>query len=109
MKIVNIAKDFSKFPIGRNREDGESSGEEFRDSLLFPILLDSDDEILIDMDGTEGYGNSFIEEAFGGLVRKLKKEKMPVERYISRLTFKSVVNPKYKEKALDAINNAKNS
>jgi hypothetical protein len=45
------------------------SGERFREEFLRPILT-AENKITVEIDGTEGYGSSFLEEAFGGLVRK---------------------------------------
>ncbi len=70
---ISIAEDFSPSPAGRFRSDGPFPGEAFRDDFLLPKLKDSD-QILILLDGTSGYGSSFLEEAFGGLVRKGFKE-----------------------------------
>jgi hypothetical protein len=60
--------DFTEFPGGRYREDGEFSGEQFRDDVLIPALADHDRVVVI-LDGTAGYPSSFLEEAFGGLIR----------------------------------------
>lgn len=68
MTEIKIATDFSRYPGGRYRKLGKFSGEEFRDELLVPYLTDND-EVVVIMDGTAGYGSSFLEEAFGGLVR----------------------------------------
>lgn len=67
-KSLSVAKDFSPSPAGRFRSDGRFSGEQFREDLLLPALMASD-EVFVDFDGTDGYGSSFLEEAFGGLVR----------------------------------------
>ncbi|MBD5641877.1 MAG: STAS-like domain-containing protein [Desulfovibrio sp.] len=69
MTTINIANDFSLYPGGRYPEDGPKSGQEFRESFLVP-LLQKDEPIRIELDGTRGYGSSFLEEVFGGLVRK---------------------------------------
>lgn len=69
-KIINIAADFSRTPGGRYRTDGPASGEEFRESVLIPAL-EENNSIVIELDGTRGYPSSFLEEAFGGLVRRL--------------------------------------
>lgn len=61
-------KDFSLFPGPRYIKDGKASGEEFRDSILIPAIK-LDPEITLDLDGVEGYGSSFLEEAFGGAIR----------------------------------------
>lgn len=67
MKTIYI-KDFSKYPGPRYETLGENSGEKFRDSFLIPAITEND-EVCIDFDGVFGYGSSFLEEAFGGLVR----------------------------------------
>lgn len=70
MKLV--ISDFSETPSGRYRSDGPCSGEVFREEVLIPALEKlAEKEILsIKIDGVEGYGSSFLEEAFGGVVRK---------------------------------------
>lgn len=65
---VNVAKDFSRFPAGRFKSDGPFSGEAFRD-LLVPHLQNAEETLSVELDGALGYGSSFLEEAFGGLVR----------------------------------------
>ena len=67
---LSIARKFSEFPAGRNKGDGPYSGELFRENYLIPLLKDPNIIIEVDLDGTLGYGSSFLEEAFGGLVRK---------------------------------------
>lgn len=68
MRTINISRDFSKFPGGRYKYIGKGSGEEFRERFLVPALQ-LGEPIVIDMDGAEGYPPSFLEEAFGGLIR----------------------------------------
>ncbi|MCJ8280385.1 MAG: STAS-like domain-containing protein [Rivularia sp. ALOHA_DT_140] len=72
MRCINVAKDFSKTPFGRYKDDSDYSAELFRDSLLIPLFTDKEeDEILIDFKGIAmGLGSSFLEEAFVGMVRK---------------------------------------
>ena len=67
-KVINVAEDFSPSPIGRYRSDSDTSGEAFRVDHLVPALK-SFDQVIVNMDGTDGYGSSFLEEAFGGLIR----------------------------------------
>lgn len=72
---INIAKDFSPIPGARYPIEGDFSGQEFRQSLLAPKLkeaIKNGDTLIIDLDGTLGYGTSFLEEAFGGLIRSDK-------------------------------------
>lgn len=55
-------------PGPRYKRLGPSSGEEFREWLLKE--LSRDHELEVNLDDTEGFGSSFLEEAFGGLVRE---------------------------------------
>lgn len=83
MAVVKITE-FSPFPAGRYTEDGPFSGEAFRDRILIPNLT-SNDVVKVDLNGAFGFGSSFLEEAFGGLVRvghfslKVLKEKLKIE------------------------------
>ena len=70
---INIAHDYSETPGARYISDGPFSGEEFRDKLLEPRYLNCLSlgiKLIIDFDGGYGYPITFLEEAFGGLVRK---------------------------------------
>ncbi len=69
---IKILTDFSYTPGPRYIREGKDSGEEFRNTLLLIAIKKAieDDEILtVDLDGTAGYGRSFFEESFGGLIR----------------------------------------
>ena len=68
-KNISIAKDFSEFPGGRFIKQGSTSGEAFRERILKPSL-EKYGKVFVNIDGVEGYGSSFLEEAFGGIVRK---------------------------------------
>ena len=68
MTMIEIAKEFSISPSGRYRTDGPDSGEAFREDHLVGALNESG-MIEIILDGTSGYPSSFLEEAFGGLIR----------------------------------------
>lgn len=76
MSTIQICKDFSDAPGGRYEKEGEHSGEEFREKVLYPQIKDlvdhkdRNDKVTINFDGCYGFGTSFLEEAFGGLVRK---------------------------------------
>lgn len=71
MKTVSVAKDFTRFPAGRYKENGDTSGQAFRERFL-EIPISAGEKVVVDLDGTVGYGSSFLEEAFGGLVRRLR-------------------------------------
>lgn len=68
MTKLDIARDFSRFPAGRYVTDGPFSGEKFR-AMLVDALGSANGKLTVSFDGTMGYGSSFLEEAFGGLVR----------------------------------------
>lgn len=65
---ISVAKDFAPRPGPRYKHQGPHSGQTFRESVLAPFL-DQNEMLVVDLDGTAGYGSSFIDEAFGGLVR----------------------------------------
>jgi hypothetical protein len=67
-QVINVAADFTRFPAGRYRSDGPYSGERFREDFLIPALV-SGATVRVILDGTMGFGSSFLEEAFGGLAR----------------------------------------
>lgn len=69
MKTIELAKDFSRYPAGRYNEDGPYSGQAFREKYLEPSIA-AGEMVTVILDGARGYGSSFLEEAFGGLVRK---------------------------------------
>lgn len=83
---IFISSEFSTTPGARYITDGPFSGEQFRKEKLEPLFAERNDNstILIDLDGTEGYATSFLEESFGGLARVFGKE-----RVIARIHFKS--------------------
>lgn len=65
---------FSREPFGRYETDGPFSGEVFRKTVLLPAIAKisegSDDILEVNIDDIDvDLGSSFLEEAFGGLVR----------------------------------------
>lgn len=69
MKVIDIGKDFSRYPVGRYVDDGPYTGQAFRQKFLEPAF-EKHEPVKVVLDNTAGYGSSFLEEAFGGLVRK---------------------------------------
>lgn len=65
---IHVAKDFSAHPAGRFRRHGPFTGEVFREDFLRPALSRYD-KVVVDFTGVGGVRSSFLEEAFGGLVR----------------------------------------
>ena len=82
---LSVAKDFSDVPGGRFLTDGPFSGEAFRERLLRPAL-NAPGDVTIDLRGTEGFGSSFLEEAFGGLVRLRHYSKEELHRRLHFLS-----------------------
>ena len=73
--VINIAGDYTKTPGGRYIDDGDFSGQDFREKFLEPIVVKAKTNnniasVKIIFDGGFGYPVSFLEEAFGGLARK---------------------------------------
>lgn len=101
MTRVNVAEDFSRYPSGRYKKNGNTSGEEFREKLLEPPLRNGD-TIELFLDGTIGYGSSFLEEAFGGLVRSLKTNSEDILKKISFVSNDTLLVKEIEEYILDA-------
>ena len=88
---LHIATEFSDVPGPRSRQEGDWSGEEFRDELLRPRFREAEkvgDKLVVDLDGGCGYATSFLEEAFGGLARVYSPE-----RVLKVIEFKSTEEP----------------
>lgn len=85
MTIVRVAEAFSPYLGGRYRSDGPWSGEEFRDDVLVPHIRDAianKDSITVVLDGVAGVPSSFLEEAFGGLLRTTQWPLEQLERTV---------------------------
>lgn len=72
MVEIKVATDFYRRPAGRFKSDGRYSGETFREDFLLPKLqqLADNDKLIVDFTDVSMSGSSFLEETFGGLVRK---------------------------------------
>lgn len=71
--LLKIAEDFSKTPGSHNRSTGLFSGEEFFEKVLEPkykAAREADTYLIVDLDGTAGYANSFLAYSFGKLEMK---------------------------------------
>lgn len=73
---INVAKDFSAYPAGRYKSEGDTSGEAFLlDNLignLFAAII-SNTSLEIDLTGMNGYPSSFISGSFGKITNELGK------------------------------------
>ncbi len=106
---INVGKQSSEDPSGRYYTDGKGSGEEFREEVLIPALNNAkttSKKILIILDDeVEGYGSSFLVEAFAGVV---KYGHMTADELIKLLEFR-YDDPDfefYKNRTLQYINEA---
>ncbi len=93
MVTIDVGADFSRTPGGRFRSEGEWSGEEFRTRMVEP-LLDEGKSVVVDLDSALGFTTSFLEEVFGGSIRKYGVEVM------ARLVPRAVNRPLRAQKAL---------
>ena len=93
---IDVARDFSDMPYGRNDKDGIYNGEAFRKNELLKYLAKFD-VVKVDFNGTLGCGSSFGDEAFAGLVMY---EGFSVEEVLRRVKiiyqYESVVNAIHK-------------
>ncbi len=96
-----VARDFSRSPAGRYVKDGPYSGEAFRENLLRPALIEHE-RVVVDLTGALGFGSSFLEEAFGGLVRTGFVSASELRR---RLTVKSKIRT-YVDRVWQYVDNA---
>lgn len=65
---------YTRNPGGRRRSEGPGSGEEFRDLWVIPALREASGRshvLMLDMDGVKYYPAAWLDEVFGGLVRRL--------------------------------------
>jgi hypothetical protein len=70
-EILKVA-DFSRYPAGRDAGDGDFNGFRYRKDFLQPALeraAQRNQVLLVSLEGVLSFGSSFLEEAFGGLVR----------------------------------------
>jgi hypothetical protein len=99
---ISLARDFSRDPGPRRKEQGPHSGETFRKVLV--KALGQYERVVVDLDGTNGIGSSFLDEAFGGLVRSEGFSRNDVDR---RLRIVSELDSSYIVTISDAIARAK--
>ncbi|MEE1143385.1 MAG: STAS-like domain-containing protein [Bacteroidales bacterium] len=103
---IKVATDFSRIPGARYPEEGDFSGKDFRQKVLYPALQEAISlhvKLIIDLDGTAGLGTSFLEESFGGLIR---------ENHVDYKVLKDTIviiseeDPDYKEEVYNYIEDA---
>ena len=71
MSEIKILTQFSESPGPRYCRQGRWSGEQFYHDILnqaFAEAYQNGDKLILDLDGTDGYMSSFLDEAIGNLV-----------------------------------------
>jgi len=100
---IDIAKDFSIKPFGRDENDGKFSGQRFREQKLIPAFKNTNEKVHVFLDNVKrGYGSSFLEESFAGLLRS----DIPYETLKERLDIVTD-NKGYKEEIWEYIEEQK--
>jgi STAS-like domain of unknown function (DUF4325) len=82
---IDIAKDYNPYPAGRDEHDGPFNGQKFRKEILLPKFkeaLDKKIPLVVYLFGVKSFGSSFLDEAFGGLVRKEGVKKTDVNSFL---------------------------
>ncbi|MCH9852083.1 MAG: STAS-like domain-containing protein [Alphaproteobacteria bacterium] len=102
-KLIYIT-DFSRDPDFRLKEDGDFSAEEFRDEYVIPQLdkLQKGEKLTINLDGTHGISPWFLEEVFGGSVRKKYLDK----EWAKKIEIISETVPEYRDVSIHYIKEA---
>lgn len=103
----NVVKDFSRTPSARVAKEGKYPGTELRDKITPKIkaAIDKNVSFRIDLDGASGYGTSFLEEVFGGLIRE---EHIKLDDLKKCLKIKSDEEPELIEEIWEYIKDANN-
>jgi len=96
--LISVARDYTRHPGPRYESQGQFSGERFRAVLV--EALKKVQRLIVDLDGTSGFGSSFLDEAFGGLIRK---EGMTRDEVRKRVVIKSEMDETYAAEVEEAI------
>lgn len=106
---INVVKEYTDKPGARYESQGSNSGQKFRDTILYSKFLEAiekNEQLIVNLDGGYGYGSSFLEETFGGLVRRLKKENNDNYKKVSEIIIISNDNKTWIEKIKGYIKEA---
>ncbi len=104
-KIYRIAVEFGRTPSARKDEEGKLSGMELR-GILKPLIyqcINANEILVVDLDGTAGYGTSFLEEVFGGLIRIEGFSFRDLKQYVE---FKTDEDPELEDEIWEYISDA---
>lgn len=84
-RVIDIGRDFSMTPGARYRRHGAYSGEEFRAMLASKLreAVANDYKLVVLIDTVKrSYLSSFLDEAFGGLIRDEHFDKSEVRQHL---------------------------
>lgn len=99
--FFKIADEFSATPGPRYKREGSYSAElllETKLNDLFKKVIESNEILVVDLDGTKGYATSFLEGTFGELARKYTPKVV-----LKHLEIISVKKPFYKTECEEYI------
>jgi len=102
---LKVSQEFTETPGERLRSNGKFSGQEFREDFLEPRFKKARlaaVDLIVDLDDSQGYASSFLEEAFGGLARKYGADKV-----LAAMRIKSVDEPRLAGDVLRYINDTR--
>lgn len=102
---LNIVLEYTDLPGGRYIRQGSHSGEDFRENLLkskYEYCLANNEKLIINFDGGYGYASSFLEEAFGGMVR----QGYDAKDMIKRIVFVTEDEPELEKRCIKYIKEA---
>jgi hypothetical protein len=100
--MLILVSDFSTYPSGRDNRDGDFNGSRFRKEVLAPAIKDAlarGCRVVVSLANVMSFGSSFLEEAFGGLVRDEKTSKQDIKRVLDVLSGPSE-NDRYRDAIL---------
>lgn len=92
---INIANDFSRVIGGRWKKFGPFSGEAFYNDVLedkYIEAVENNNKLHIYLDGTSGYGSSFLDQSFGELARNYGLDKVKANVVLHAETFKWIID-----------------
>jgi hypothetical protein len=96
--LIAVA-DFSTYPSGRDQRDGDFNGTKFRQDVLVPALRDAlsrGSKVVVSLANVMSFGSSFLEEAFGGLIRNEKFSKSDIKRTL-KVEVGAAENDRYRD------------
>ena len=105
IRVLHVAKEFSRVLGPRHSKDGRNSAEEFRELLASRLkeAIKLNIMLVVVLDGATGYNARFLDEAFGGLHREGLFKPTEILGYMS---FVSEENPKLIEKINNYISDS---